>query len=219
MNDMSKLFLALSFATLVVAGCSPDYFQSDILDATISKIQSGSNSSQQSGVQSPPLLEKTLGDVVLRPAQFLDGRLEILVPADFAQLDQSTIAVKYPTAARPKTVLANASTSVSIAINHTDNLVAPRQLTQLRQQLEMAIRQSQPNATWSLSGMQSRHGRDWIQLEFQSEAVDTQIENIMVATSVDGRMLAISFNCTVAQSAQWLAIGKEIVNSCRVQGK
>lgn len=67
------------------------------------------------------------------------------------------------------------------------------------------------------SGFQHYHGREWTQLEFQSDAVDTKINNMMIATSADGRMLAISFNCTDEYASEWLNLGpcvaREIIKS------
>ena len=151
--------------------------------------------------------------------KLLDGQLEILIPAEFSQMDASTINIKYPNQSPPTLVLTNARASVNIAINQTDNRVAPRQLKQLHQQLESAVRQSQPSAEWKFNGFQTHHGREWIQLEFRSDAPDTQIHNIIMTTSAGGKMLVVSFNCTEELSGEWLNVGREIVNSCQIQGR
>lgn len=219
---MTKLLLLLSLSALLVAGCSPDSLQTSFLDATISKIQSGANNPQQpgaTGADGPQLTEKIVGSILLRPTKLLGGTLELLIPAEFAQMDDHTIKIKYPNQSPPTVVLTNTKASVNIAINHTHNSVAPNQLTQLHRQLDSAVRQSQPSAVWKFSGLQQHHGREWIQLEFQSDAVDTKIHNIMMATSAGGKMLVVSFNCTDEQSVEWLDVGREIVNSCQVQGR
>ncbi len=217
---MTKLFvLSLSLSTLLTLGCSPEAVESSLLDSTISKIQSGANAPQQSGSSASPLAEKTVGSILLRPAKLLDGELELLVPAGFLQMDESTIRLKYPNESPPTIVLSNDTASVNVAINQTGTPVAPHQLSQVHQQLDAAIRQSQPEISWKFNGFQTHHGRKWIQLEFRSQAVDTQIYNMIMATSANGKMLVVSFNCTESQSLQWLDVGREIINSCRVHGR
>ena len=58
-----------------------------------------------------------------------------------------------------------------------------------------------------------------MQLEFLSEAADTKIENLMTATSVDGRMLVVSFNVTEELAGDWLPVGREIIQSLQAGGK
>ncbi|MFO0263090.1 MAG: hypothetical protein ACK53V_15805, partial [Planctomycetota bacterium] len=98
----------------------------------------------------------------------------------------------------------------------TQRRVAPGQVEQRHPHRDTSIRPAQPTATWMFSGFQHYHGRKWTQLEFQSDAVDTKIHNMMLATSAQGRMLAISFNCTDEQASSWLNVGREIIKSAIV---
>lgn len=158
------------------------------------------------------LQKTTLGDVTLVPSRPVAG-LELLIPEDFGKMSESMIATKYPAANRPTLVYTNQTGAINIAINHTQNRISPNQLDQLHVQLDSSIRQSQPNAKWMYSGFQIYDGRRWTQLEFQSNAIDTTVHNMMIATSADGRMLAISFNCTDEYAAKWLDIGREVIKS------
>jgi hypothetical protein len=173
------------------------------------------NSNASSGGPSQPnsqLQPLTVDNVNLKPANPIPG-LEILVPEGFTKMDEALLQVKYPNANRPTLVFTNADGTINLAINHTSSAVAPNQLEQLHQQLDTSIRQAQPNANWMFSGFQNYHGRRWTQLEFQSDAVDTKIHNMMIATSAQGRMLAISFNCTDAHAKTWMNVGREIIKS------
>lgn len=162
------------------------------------------------------LSPKTVGGENLSPKKPIPG-LEILIPDSFQEMDEATLVAKYPNANRPSLVYTDESGAVNVAINHTENAIAPGQLTQLHQQLDTSVRQAQPQANWMFSGFQHYHGKKWVQLEFQSQAVDTTVHNMMIATSAQGRMLAISFNCTQEQSEKWLNIGREIIKSASVE--
>ncbi|MFN6208307.1 MAG: hypothetical protein ACK49R_17905 [Planctomycetota bacterium] len=197
---MNRLLTVACLTILISTGC----------DSPSTSVSNSSN-----GVTQQPtsrLKQTTVDNVALKPSQPTPG-LELLIPDGFSLMDESVIATKYPAGNRPTLVYTNATGAINIAINHTQNRILPNQLKQLHQQLDTSIRQSQPTAKWMFSGFQHYHGREWTQLEFQSEAVDTKIHNMMTATSAQGRMLAISFNCTDEYAGEWLNVGREIIKS------
>ncbi len=203
---MLKLFAIVGVALMLCAGCG----KPPATSANGSRPSSGP--SAQPASQLEPL---TVDDVNLKPANPIPG-LEILIPESFTKMDEAMLQAKYPNANRPTLVFTNEDGTINLAINHTSSSVAPNQLEQLHQQLDTSIRQAQPKANWMFSGFQHYHGRKWTQLEFQSDAVDTKIHNMMIATSAQGRMLAISFNCTDAHAGKWLNVGREMIKSAIV---
>lgn len=157
--------------------------------------------------------EKVVGSVKLKPTRLLDGKFEILLPDDFQPMPDELLRVKYPSQNRPTLVFTNPDGSVNVALNHTSTRVSPAQLEEMHQQLDTSIRQAHPQAEWRFSGFWNHHGRRWTQLEFISQAADTRIHNLMLATSADNRMLAVTFNATDEQSAEWNPVGREIISS------
>jgi hypothetical protein len=155
------------------------------------------------------------GDYPLAQQTVLNGTLSLLLPGGFEPMSQQMLQTKYPGANRPTLVYSNSSGSINIAINHTQNAVQPNQLKELHQALDQATRGQVPDGNWRFSGFQTYAGREWVQLEFLSDAADTKIENVMVATSVDGRMLVVSFNVTQELAGEWLSVGKEIIKSIK----
>lgn len=154
-----------------------------------------------------------VGTISLKPTKLLDGKFEILIPEGFELMNEQMLVTKYPGENRPTVVYTNPEGTVNVAINHTANKIAPSQLRQMHQQLDTSIRQSQPKAQWMFSGFQHYHGREWTQLEFSSQAIDTKIHNMMLATSADNRMLVVSFNTIDELAADWLPAGREIIKS------
>jgi len=158
-------------------------------------------------------------DYPLAEQSVLGGTLSLLLPSGFEPMSQQMLQTKYPSANRPSLVYTNSTGSINIAINHTQNAVQPSQLKQLHQALDSATRQQVPDGNWRFSGFQTYNGTEWVQLEFLSDAADTKIENMMTATSVDGRMLVVSFNVTEELAGEWLPVGREIIQSLKAGGK
>ena len=155
------------------------------------------------------------GEYPLAQQSVLGGTLSLLLPSGFEPMSEQMLQTKYPGANRPTLVYTNSTGSINIAINHTQNAVQPSQLKQLHQALDSATRKQVPDGNWRFSGFQTYSGTEWVQLEFLSEAADTRIENMMAATSVDGRMLVVSFNVTEELAGEWLPVGREIIQSLR----
>lgn len=204
---MFKICLTLAISILFYCGCD-------------APSKSGSNESSDTGQakqQKPEsrLKPKTVKGVKLEPTHPISC-LEILIPKGFTEMDDAVIATKYPSSNRPNLVYTNENGTINIAINHTKNKISPKQMRQLHVQLDSSIRQAQPNAKWMFSGTQIHHGRTWAQLEFQSNAVDSKIHNMMMATSAQGRMLAISVNFTDEHAESWAIVGRNIVDSALV---
>ena len=197
---MDKTIIIAGLSILLFLGCTPP---------STSSSNSPGGTPQQAASQLKPT---TVNGVELQPTNPVPG-LEILIPESFSEMDAATIATKYPGANRPTLVYTNETGAINIAINHTQDKISPKQLTQLHQQLDTSIRQAHPKANWMFSGFQHYHGRKWAQLEFQSDAVDAKIHNMMLATSAQGRMLLVTFNCTDEHASDWLDVGREIVKS------
>lgn len=204
---MNKLFLVVSIFIVVSTGCSGS-----------SKNQSPSNDSNNSQAASSATMPKakTVDSITLEPKALLDGKLALLLPQGFKQMNQEMLATKYPAANRPTTVYSNPNGTISIAINHTKSPLNQDNLDAFHRTLDPTIRQQVPNAKWMFSGFQIHNGRRWVQLEFQSPAVDTTIHNMMVATSLENRTLIVSFNVTEELSKEWLGAGREIIGSLHI---
>ncbi len=143
----------------------------------------------------------------------LGDKVSLKVPTNFAPMTKEILELKYPSSRRPTEVLSNETGGVSLAFNHTNNRIKPEQLKEAHKVLSKTFHNMYPFANWLRDEIFVRNGKDYIVLELVTPAMDTSIHNIMYATSVDGRLLLVSFNTTIEESKVWLPIGKEIMKS------
>ena len=128
----------------------------------------------------------------------------------------AALRLKYPNGIRPNEVYSNESGSVNVAINHTQNAMSQRQIGSFHKELEAMFKKLYPKATWYNSGIIEINGRKWLTLNFTMSAADTDIRNIMVGSSVAGKLLLVSFNVTVQEEQEWLKPADAIIQSLRV---
>ena len=148
----------------------------------------------------------------------LDGKVQVLIPASFAPMSPEMIRIKYPSAQRPSLVYTNASGSVNLAMSHTVSSVQPNQLGEVHKVMEATFKRVHPSATWFQSGRTTINGRPYFLIDFRTRAIDTEVRNLMVGTSLQGRLLVITFNVTKQREAHWLPIARKILASIKVNG-
>lgn len=154
--------------------------------------------------------------IQLEERSLLDGRLLLSIPKSFAPMGEEMLKLKYASERRPTLVFTNESGSVNVALNHTNNRITSTDLPQLKEQTEGLFRRLYPSATWFRSDLTQIAGGQCFLFDFRTPAVDTEVRNIMLGMSLDGRLLIITFNATRALEAKWIPVGNQIIQSVKV---
>ena len=127
------------------------------------------------------------------------------------------VAKKYPRGNAPEYVFSNERTTVSIAAGYTPaaNLTA-EQLPQLKEYMEQTFERNTPGLRWIARGVKEINGSRWVRLEFQSNAVDTEIRNIILMTPLDDGLVMFNFNSTVGDYEAHEALLERSQESVRI---
>jgi hypothetical protein len=152
----------------------------------------------------------------LETRRVLDGKVTLLLPVAFEVMGNDMLSIKYPAERRPTLVFTNPDGSVNVALNHTQNRAGPDDIPALLDAVTGMFRNLYPSARWYRSEVVQIGGRRFFLLDLRTPAIDTEIRNLMVGTSLDGRLLFITFNVTRELEAAWLAIGEAIIRSIRI---
>lgn len=127
-------------------------------------------------------------------------RVSFVPPPGFTAMTPEEIAFKFPRGAnQPQHVYANKRRTVSVAITFSQAQISPEQLPELKNFLPKFLELAVPGIKWITQDFTVINKVRWIQLEFISKAIDTNIHNDAYFTSFDGKMLGFNFNSTVEQ--------------------
>ena len=151
----------------------------------------------------------------LESHSLLDGKVTVQVPAGFAAMSDEHRKIKYPGANAPSVVLTDETTTVNLALDHKPMAIAPKQIPEL----EAPMRQQFASAKLNSSGMRSINGHDFLVFDFDVQLPDGTNHNHMAFTSLEGRMLIISYNCMPGRNATCAALGNRVIESIRLNGK
>ncbi len=166
--------------------------------------------------ENPPQ-QMTVGDVELATRSELDGKIRFLCPIKFTVMPDDIKQVKYPTGQAPKNVFMNTTATVNVAINLTQNSMSPTQVPAMGKQLEPVLRGSA--SAWNGTDERNIGGVKWVVYDYKVQAADTEIRNLTAMTSLNNRMLLISFNTTADDESRWWPVGETILNSMRLASR
>jgi hypothetical protein len=129
---------------------------------------------------------------------FANDKVSFVLPVGFSRMPQEIVDKKYPRGSTPEYVFSNEKTTVSIAAGYTPNSnLTFEQLPQFKEFMEKTFERNVPGLQWITRGFKEINEIQWIHLEFQSHAIDTEIRNIILMTALDNGLVMFNFNSTV----------------------
>ena len=174
------------------------------------------------------ILTLMLGALVAQPAAadtsqialarrlLLNNKVSILVPIDFNPLPDELVRVKYRSASPPSVVLGNDSGTVNLAMDLRQVTVGPTDIPQVHEQLKQGFRNLYPSAVWNKTELRKINGTEFAILDLFTPALDGEIRNVMAVTSLDNRLLVITFNCTKTLDSTWRKTAVKMLESIKL---
>lgn len=149
----------------------------------------------------------------------LGGKLSMLLPNDFQPMSQEQLLKKFSRPNPPSLVYANEPANVSIAMDHTAFRATLAQIQSDGgiEDMKRGMLQGAPGMTFLRSEFTKINGRAFIFIDARAPTVDGEVRNLMAITSLEDRLLVVSFNCTRELEAEWLATGNKIIQSIAIK--
>lgn len=149
---------------------------------------------------------------------FGDGKISLVIPEKFNRMSKEMVDQKYPRGTAPEYVFSNAKTTVSIAAGYKPGAdLSIAQLPKFKAYMENTFERNVPGLRWITREIAEINGRRWIRLEFQSNAVDTEIINSVLMTALDNGLVTLNFNATVGDYPAYKATLRQSQRSIKVK--
>ncbi|VAW44950.1 hypothetical protein MNBD_GAMMA04-274 [hydrothermal vent metagenome] len=132
-----------------------------------------------------------------------DTGISFIAPDEFQPLSQEIIDVKWPKKRAPKWVIGNESASTTIAYDLKPNDISTAPLPELMNYLKTNFDRLIPGIEWKKREIIELSGKNWVYLEMTSNAIDTDIHNIILLTSYGREMLMFNFNSTKEEFSKY----------------
>lgn len=151
--------------------------------------------------------------VKLAELSLFSDKLSLLIPDSFDVMSDDMAKLKYPTDHRPTLIYTNEDATVNIAFHHTEDAVTDQEIDEYLTLLKQSFTNAYPSAEFYDSDVIKINSKKVGYVELLSQAVDTDIYNLIWFTVLDGRLLLMSFNCTEELMDDWEPIAKTIMDS------
>ncbi len=177
--------------------------------------RSSAAASRVSSVEQPAtIVEQPVTEFERRTV--LDGAVSLDAPADFQVMSRAQREQRYAAGQRPSVVLTNSTSDVNIAFNLTPNEMQFGQLADFQRQMASLFRSQVAKDDWVGSSTTQIGGLDWFTIEMRTEAFGTKVWNLIAGTSLNGRLLLVSFNTTTEQEAAWSPLCRQMLQSVKL---
>ena len=155
------------------------------------------------------LAELAIGNGQLQPRKLLDGKITMRVPNGFNFLTESAKREKYPGANAPAYVLSNFDGTINIAFDHKQIAMKPEEVRKLEQPMRAQFSSAKINS----AGVRKLNGVEFLIFDIETPGPDGAIRNVMAFTSLESRMLVVSYNCLPSRDAKCGELGARLIES------
>lgn len=146
-----------------------------------------------------------------------DGKISFEAKDEFQPFSQEIIDIKYPSKRAPKYVIGTKSTKTSIAFDIKDNPIEEENLEDARKGMSDSFSKIIPGIKWFKNELISINNKKFILFHFQSNAIDTKINNTVLVTNYNGKMLIFNFNSTTDEYPKYKKDFNSIINSIKIE--
>ena len=134
--------------------------------------------------------------LLAEPVKVANKEVTFDPPADFKPLSKEIIAKKWPANQAPAYAVGNPTGSTTVAYDLKPNNIPQEALPEVQKSFTQLFERTIPGIAWKKNEIIEHSGQKWLMMELTSNAVDSDIYNIMLMTGFEGRMLIFNFNST-----------------------
>ena len=145
-----------------------------------------------------------------------DKHLTATVPKGLFALTAKAISEEYPGKARPQYVYKNGKGDYSVAFNHLQKTLVPKDLLPFHAQLRQQLEAKMPGIQWVSNQTLILQNRTWGVLEFKAANQGEMLHNWILISSWKGRVLEILISAFDDVEGNVDAQVKEFLNTLRV---
>ena len=142
--------------------------------------------------------------------------ITFVAPDEFGPISQEVIDIKWPNRNAPKFVVGNEAATTTIAYDIKPRDISNIDMSELKTAFETTFDRMVPGILWKRREVIEHDGRKWVYLEMTSNAIDTDIYNIMLFTSLGKEMLIFNFNSTKEDFPTYESALRESLKTIRV---
>lgn len=146
---------------------------------------------------------------------FFNGKIRIKLPKEFTDMPPAFAKLKYPAEQRPQIIKMNEDGSINLTLSLYPEKLKEADVFECISGLKTVIERVNPaNLFFELKVAESPEVTVGY-FEFKSNAIDSDLYNIMFVTPIEGQTLLGTFNCRFSDREDWKPVALQLIMSIR----
>lgn len=154
--------------------------------------------------------------LLAEPINVAETEVSFDPPKGFNPLSKEIIALKWPTNQAPTYVVGTPTGSTTVAYDLKPHNIPQEELPEVQKYFTQLFKRMIPGIAWKKNEIIEHSGQKWLMMELTSNAVDTDIYNIMLITGFEEKMLIFNFNSTKEDFPKYEAALRESLKSIKL---
>lgn len=138
------------------------------------------------------------------------GGFKLKIPIEFKIMKDEMIHIKYPNGNPPSLVYTNERGTINIAVVMNDVAMKNTEIEEYVKTMETTYKEYAKDVKINFW---ERNGHKIGEMEFVTQASDTEIYNHLIAFSVNNKLRLVNFNCTKEFMNEWQEVSEFVVKS------
>jgi hypothetical protein len=147
---------------------------------------------------------------------FFDKKIELTVPALFAEMSKDDIQKRFSRGTPPDIVYSDKKGSPSISISLKNNKISQETIAEYVDLIEKSVTTPLPETKTIEKGKKVINERNVGYIILVTPSVNGEIYNYMFFTDVDNKLLICNFSCMNSALDKWEVLAKVIAASLKV---
>jgi hypothetical protein len=143
---------------------------------------------------------------------FMEGRVRMMVPKEFTEMDPKVAKIKYPMEQRPGTILTDFTGTINILFSDMGEPVTNEDAKTIRDQMLAIMVRINPGVKPQSTGEAVIAGKNIAYVEFSNPAMDGKLYNLMFFLEVDGKAMMGSISFLTKNMKYWKQPAFEMID-------
>lgn len=146
-----------------------------------------------------------------------NNKVELKAPKELAEMTASMWTLKYHDLPRPEMVLTDENGEVNLLAELTKQPIADSQVVLYKDFRVSNLKKTRKDVSILGEGMKKVNGKNIGFIKFTSQASDQKIFNYYFFTTVNGKIMLLTFNCIEKLQPDWEKVADQMLNSIKIK--
>lgn len=160
------------------------------------------------------------GDILLNfvKKELFHGKIHILLPEQFKEMEAETAKRKYPSENRPDRIFTDSSGEVDFTFSLFEQSVSSSQIEGSIGKFKALLRKSRQDVEIIGRGSFEAPGISCGWFDFRNHAIDEVVYNLLAIAGTKKYMILSMFNCVYEDRDKWKEVMEQILRSIEEEG-